>query len=156
MNNKWWFFVLAVLFGFIAGWILKPIGAIDEFPSGFTVYFSKIGPTGTEMIGVDRVADPLVALATIAVQSILTGPTGSEQKQGLVSSINVNTKLNYVRINNGVAFVDFNSEFDANIAGSTKVLAIFEQINKTLTFFPGINEVRLSVDFETRPAVLEP
>ena len=155
MNNKWLFFLLAIFVGFVVGWFIKPNGSISEFPDKLTVYFSKVAPMEIEMVKVDRIVDPLAALATLAIQSILVGPTGPEQKQGLISSINSNAKLNYVRIDSGTAFVDFNSEFDANIAGSTKVLAIQEQINKTLTSLPGINEVRLTINFETRPAVLE-
>ncbi|MEA1909659.1 MAG: GerMN domain-containing protein [Patescibacteria group bacterium] len=155
MSNKLWFILVGILLGFVFGWFVKPVSDITTFPKKSQVYFVKTMSTENELVAVERSVDPLAALATVLVQSILVGPSGAELGQGLTSAISYSAKLNYVRLDGGTAFVDFNNEFDKNIAGSAKVIATQDQINKTLTSLPGIEEVRLTIDFETRPAVLE-
>jgi len=121
-----------------------------------SVYFAKSEPTDIAIVSVKRTIPKTVAVATAAMQELLKGPTDAEKAQGLSTAINSGTILNYVRIENGVATVDFNDRFDFQMGGSARVMAINQQILKTLTQFPTIKTIKLTINQGERPANLEP
>ena len=114
-----------------------------------SVYFAKSEPTDIAIVSVKRTIPKTVAVATAAMQELLKGPTDAEKAQGLSTA-------NYVRIENGVATVDFNDRFDFQMGGSARVMAINQQILKTLTQFPTIKTIKLTINQGERPANLEP
>ena len=120
------------------------------------VYFNRSEPTDIVQIAVGRIIPKTKAVATAAIQELLQGPTAEEKAQGLTTAINQGTVLNYVRIDAGVATVDFNDQFDFRMGGSAQVRAIYQQIYKTLTQFPTIKEIKITINHGERPANLEP
>ncbi len=120
------------------------------------VYFNKSEPTDIIQVAVKRTIPKTVAVATAAMQELLKGPTDAETANGLTTAINAGTVLNYVKINNGMATVDFNDQFDFQMGGSARVRAIYQQIFKTLTQFSTIKEITITINHGSRPGNLEP
>jgi len=121
------------------------------------VYFNKNEPTDIVQVAVKRTIPNRVAVAHAAIQKLLDGPTANEMvDNGLSTAINSGTIVNYVKINNGVATVDFNDKFDFQMGGSARVGAIYQQIYKTLTQFPTIKSIKITINNGERPANLEP
>ena len=120
------------------------------------VYFNKSEPTDIVQVAVERDILKTGAVATAAIQELLKGPTASEKAEGLTTAVNAGTILNYVRIDKGIATVDFNEQFDFQMGGSARVRAIYQQIFKTLTQFSTIKEIKLTINHGERSANLEP
>ena len=122
------------------------------------VYFNRSEPTEIVQVEVKRAIAKAVDPATGAINELLKGPTDSEKADGLTTAISEDTILNYVKIENGIATVDFNEKFDFQMGGSARVTAIRAQIEKTLFQFPelAIKKVLITVNHGERPAVLEP
>jgi hypothetical protein len=80
-----------------------------------------------------------------ALEALLAGPTAAEIRQGYSTSINRATELNSLSINEqGTATADFSPELNA--AGSCRVTSIRAQIDQTLSQFPTVNDVVITVD----------
>ena len=150
---------ISLLIGLIGIMVLPQCRQIPKPASDtqdIVVYFSRSEPTEIVQVAVDRMVEKTDDIASTAIRELLKGPTESEKAQGLTTAIANGTVLNYVRIENGVATVDFNDKFDYQMGGSARVTAIRGQIEKTLFQFPGIKEVVITINFGERPAVLEP
>jgi hypothetical protein len=123
------------------------IGA-DE-PNAVEVFFSnsKRGSNyNCELVfSVPRSIPQTQALATIALQRLLAGPTAEERAQGYESQIPSGTKLNKVAVAGGVARADFSSEMNT-AAGSCRVGAIRSQIERTLKQFSTVKSVVITVN----------
>lgn len=78
-----------------------------------------------------------------ALVALLEGPN----TEGLTSSINENTELLSLTIEDGVATADFSSEIEPG-GGSAWVTAIRDQITETLIQFDSVDEVKILVDGE--------
>lgn len=123
------------------------------------VYFSENQPTEIVQVAVDRevlASSDIEKLAGSAIIAMLGGPTDEERAQGLLTAIQDGSHMNYVRIKDGIATVDFNEAFDFQLGGSAKVLAIRGQVEKTLMQFAGVDEVKITINNGEREAVLEP
>jgi len=151
-------FLLGLAVGLSGYWLIGQYYHPQATPVTRTilVYFNKSEPTDIVQVAVERTIVKTVAVATAAMQELLKGPTEAEKAAGLTTAINAGTVLNYVRIDNGVATVDFNSQFDFQMGGSARVRAIYQQIFKTLTQFSTIQDIKLTIDHGSRPANLEP
>lgn len=64
-------------------------------------------------------------------------------------------QLQSLEIEDGVAQVDFSQDLDEGVAGSARVMALREQIKKTLLQFETVDEVVISVDGQTE-GILQP
>jgi hypothetical protein len=95
------------------------------------------------------------AVGRAALEQLLQGPTESEEQQGFFTSINRGVQINSLTIEDGVARVDFNETLDQNVGGSCRVSHIRAQITDTLTQFPTVDEVIISVDGRTED-ILQP
>lgn len=84
----------------------------------------------------------------LAVLELLRGPTDYEKEKGYFSSINNGVKIQKITVENGIALVDFNDRLNEDVAGSCRVSAIRSQIEETMKQFPGVLEVKISVDGE--------
>lgn len=125
------------------------------------VYLNKSEPTDIVQVGVERAifGDDRFFVSNRAEEvmlALLEGPTNSEKAEGLTTAINVGTVLNYIKIEDGVATVDFNDRFDFQMGGSARVQAIYQQIFKTLTQFPEVKSIKLTINYGERLANLEP
>ena len=63
--------------------------------------------------------------------------------------------MNSVSIEDGLITVDFNERIDEGVAGSARVLAIRDQLEKTLLRIPRVTSYKLTVNGE-REVILEP
>lgn len=98
------------------------------------------------VVAVNREIQKTVATGRAAIEELLKGLTKNEQNQGYITTINPKTQLNSLTINNGVANVDFSQELDQGVAGSCRVNAIRAQITETLTQFPTVRQVVISIN----------
>lgn len=133
-------------------------------PIEILVYFSKSEPTEIIQVPVKRLFSRVdnntkpspAELATFAVNQMLAEPTAEETVAGLTSALNSGSVLNYVKIDNQLAIIDFNEQFDWQMGGSAKVMAIYQQLYQTITQFSGITEIKITINHGERPANLEP
>jgi hypothetical protein len=85
-------------------------------------------------------------VATAAVKALLEGPNRTERAAGIGTEIPPQTRLNGIGVSNGVARIDLSSDYQG---GSLRSLQLrLAQVVYTLTQFPTISAVRLSVDGE--------
>ena len=118
--------------------------------SEFNVYFAneKTGDVCTQVSSVLRLVPKTPAIATAAIQELLKGPTEFEKTEGYFTVIPDGSKLNSLRIEDGVAYADFNARTESG-GGSCSMAARTKQIRQTLLQFSTIREVRLSIDGRT-------
>ncbi len=100
-------------------------------------------------------ASRLGEFAYVAIKELLKGPTDAEKKEGFLTSINPETKVQKISIVDGVATVDFNQGLGREVGGSCRVGAIRSQITETLKQFPEIKDVVISINGETE-TILQP
>ncbi|MFH0912497.1 MAG: GerMN domain-containing protein [Patescibacteria group bacterium] len=134
----------------------QPDNYSDDTTQDILIYFCKSEPTDIVQVAVDRTIPKTVMVATAAIQELLKGPTEAEKNEGLSTAIAEGTALNYVNIADGVATVDFDDQFDFQMGGSARVQAVYQQIFKTLTQFPTVKDIKITINHGERPAVLEP
>jgi len=91
--------------------------------------------------------------AKTALMELLSGPRPDENAKGYFSSINTGVGVNSVKVENNVAFVDFDKKINEKVGGSCRVGAIRSQINSTLMRVPGVKSVVISVDGNTEEAL---
>jgi hypothetical protein len=114
-------------------------------PSGraLEVWFAR----GGRLVEALRTHSATRQVATAAVEALLSGPSRSERATGTRSEIPAGTRLNGIAIANGVARIDLSSEYQAG-ASSRSLQLRLAQVVYTLTQFPTVSTVRLSVDGE--------
>lgn len=95
------------------------------------------------------------AVARAALEELLKGPTEEEKSQGYLTSINKGAKIQSLRIDNGIAYADFDKQLEFQVGGSCRVQAIASQIRQTLLQFPTVREVIISIDGRTAD-ILQP
>ncbi|MDO8571583.1 MAG: GerMN domain-containing protein [bacterium] len=115
------------------------------------VYFgnSYKGAECKKVVSIPREVTRTPAVARAAIEALLKGPTDIEKTDGYTTSINPETSLRSLRIENETAFADFSKELGANVAGSCRVMAIRSQISETLKQFPSIRSVTISIEGKT-------
>jgi spore germination protein GerM len=130
-------------------------GTSQELPQTISVFFSPAESIDcTQVVAVDRQVPYSLNIAEAALNELLTGPRLAERNQNLTSAIPVDTTLNSLVIENGVARADFSQNLEPG-GGSCRVLAIRSQIEQTLRQFPTVSEVVISIDGKT-DEILEP
>lgn len=163
MKHWYWFILIFGLAAVYVCWlgvkqyVLKH--DVCHFESSeISVYFNKSTPTDIMQVPVTRCHSMMdgTSSSTYVIQELLEGPTVAEKGRGLSTAINPGTVLNYVKIENGVATIDFNDQFDFQMGGSARVQAIYQEIYKTLTQFPTIKEIKITINYGERLANLEP
>lgn len=95
------------------------------------------------------------AVARTAVQKLLEGPTEDEKESGYYTSINSGVKINFIKIEDKTAYVDFDSQLEQGVGGSCRVLAIASQIRATIAQFDTVDDVVISIDGRTED-ILQP
>lgn len=111
--------------------------------------------TCTKVFPVSRKLTRTTQVARAALMQLLRGPSGEELGKGYFSAIPEGTKLNSIRIENGIAYADFSEELERAVGGSCRVAAISAQIRETLTQFPTVKSVVISINGRTGD-VLQP
>jgi len=123
------------------------------------VYFnnSNLDPeySCNKVFAVERKIKKTVVVGRAALEELLKGVTEEEKNQGYITSINQGVKIQSLKIENGVAYVDFNQQLQYQVGGSCRVAAISAQITETLKQFPTVDSVVISVDGKTED-ILQP
>jgi Spore germination protein len=122
-----------------------------------SVYFLNIESQEEELVEVKRTIpyEPGISIHFAAINQLLNGPTEDESERGIFSMINPGTVVYDLTIEDGVAIVDFNEKLQEGVAGSASVMAIRNQIERTLLQFDDINEVVISINGESEE-ILQP
>lgn len=100
----------------------------------------------SKVFPLERVIPYTQAVGQTTLAELLKGPTQKETSLGYATHIPQGTTVKKLRIEKGVAYVDFSEQLDKNIAGSCTVSAIRSQITETLKQFPTVQEVIISVN----------
>ena len=101
-----------------------------------------------KVFAVEREIPKTTAVARVALEQLLTGPTDAEKAQGYFTNIPVGSKLNNILVINGEAQADFNEATESG-GGSCSMAARYAQIEKTLMQFSTITSFRLSINGRT-------
>jgi len=131
-----------------------------EWEKTVQIYFVDLKKAETSSCEADvalkRVVINAETLGPGAIEMLIKGLTPKETKSNkYISLINPKTLLQKFEVKGGVAYVDFDSGLNQEVAGSCKVTAIRSQIEKTLIALPDIDSVVISVNGETE-GILEP
>ncbi len=121
----------------------------------FNVYFVAVVDGQEEIVSRQREIVATEAIGRASLEALLSGPTEEEITEGLSTAINDGVIVQNLIIENGLASVDFNSRLDEGVAGSATVMAIREQIERTLMQFPTVDDVVISVNGEIED-ILQP
>jgi hypothetical protein len=111
--------------------------------STFAVYLLRDGVIAP----VRRTVESTPAVARASLEALMTGPTGPEESDGLVTAIPDETMLLDVSVADGVATVDLSGTFDDG-GGSASMLRRVAQVVATLTQFSTIERVAFRLDGE--------
>jgi len=111
--------------------------------STFAVYLLRDGVIAP----VRRTVASTPAVARASLEALMTGPTGAEESDGLVTAIPDGTTLLDVSVADGVATVDLSGTFDDG-GGSASMLGRVAQVVATLTQFSTIDRVAFRLDGE--------
>ena len=111
--------------------------------STFAVYLLRDGVIAP----VRRTVASTPAVARASLEALMTGPTGAEESDGLVTAIPDGTTLLDVSVADGVATVDLSGTFDDG-GGSASMLRRVAQVVATLTQFSTIERVAFRLDGE--------
>ncbi|MBQ5490559.1 MAG: GerMN domain-containing protein [Treponema sp.] len=84
------------------------------------------------------------------LNALIAGPTDSEEDDGCRSLISSGTKLLGASVKNGVATLNFSSEFEFNQYGVEGTRGQLQQIVYTATAFPTVESVQFLIDGEKR------
>lgn len=104
---------------------------------------------------VERKIPKTVGVARAALNELFKGPTQAEATAGHITSLNEGIEIQRLFIENGVAYVDFNSKLEEAVGGSCRVVSIRSQIEQTLLQFSTVKEVVISIDGRTED-ILQP
>lgn len=123
------------------------------------VYFGKEGVTGSTckvVFAQDRIVPKTQAVARVALEELLKGPTAEEKVAGYFSGINPGVKIQSLTLDGtGTLRVDFDEELERGVGGSCRVAEIRSEISFTLKQFPSVKDVIISIDGRTED-ILQP
>ncbi len=118
------------------------------------LFFGRLD-SGEELISVQREIPFTEGIAMAALLQLIEGPTEIQRQEGYFSSINESTGIQSLFIVDGVAYVDFSSDLEENVAGSATVFFIRSQIRETLKQFETVDDVAISINGRTED-ILQP
>ncbi len=95
------------------------------------------------------------AVARASLEALLAGPTEDEKSKGYVTLIPDGVLIQSLRIDDSIAYVDFNEKLENGVAGSCRVSTIIAQISETLKQFDTVDEVVISINGRTED-ILQP
>lgn len=109
---------------------------------------SKMDPefSCNKVFSVERFIAKTQAPARKAIELLLQGPSASEKEKEFFTSINEGVKINSLKIENGIAKIDFDEQLEFQAGGSCRVSAIRAQIIETLKQFSTVNDVVISIN----------
>lgn len=118
---------------------------IDE---NVVLYFADSSGKKIRKINSKIKSDGTVMLEQLVIQKLIDGPKGSN-KLGYYPTINEDTGINRVAVNNNVCYVDFDKYFLEKPVGISEDVVIYSIVN-SLTELKNINQVKITVNGEER------
>ena len=115
-----------------------------------TIYLVRKVDPGEIYVAVSREVPATPAIGRAAIEALLRGPTPEERDQGLESPVPAGTALLGLRIDQAVAYADFNRALLAHSGGPAREKSIARVISLTLEQFPTVREVVISVEGRTQ------
>jgi spore germination protein GerM len=138
----------------------EPVFIPEEITSVKVFFSNSQEDPGAEVCeqvySVEREIEPTPAVAKEALDQLLAGVTADEKVGGYFTNINTRARVVSVAIEQGVATVVFNEDFQTGMAGACKVTAVRAQIEETLKQFPTVQEVIIKVEGIPDEEVLQP
>jgi germination protein M len=94
------------------------------------------------------------AVGRAALEELIAGPNQLETELGMVSAVPGGTEVLGLAIEDGLATVDLSSDFEKSGLGTSGELGLVSQIVFTLTQFPTVDAVTITIAGEDRDAIL--
>jgi len=143
-----------------AGELRIPVefGETSKETTAVKVHFSTMPDGSIECnttIAVERLIPKTQAVAKAALGELLKGATQEEKAKNIFTSINPGVEIQSLKIENGVAKVDFNQQLQYQVGGSCRIAAIRAEITDTLKQFSTVEDVIISIDGNTE-SILQP
>jgi spore germination protein GerM len=112
-----------------------------------TVYFTQIDPEGTILRSkVTRNIPASDSPMLDALNILLQGPTGEEQRRDMVSLVPSGTRILSATVRGSTAYISFSEEFQYNTYGVEGYAAQLRQIVWTVTEFPNVRDVQILIE----------
>lgn len=110
------------------------------------LYFTD--ETGTELVAVNRtlIYNTNISLEKLVIDQLIAGPT--EMTKNVYPTLNKDTKILGVTINDGICYVNLDSTFLNQGTGATAEVVIYS-ITNSLAELSNVNKVQISVNGET-------
>ncbi len=114
-----------------------------------SIYFIRVSDDGRILPEpVERDVSFSDSPLTRTIESLIAGPNADALNRGLLNLIPEGTSLISARIENGVAYLNFNEQFRFNPIGMEGFLAQLQQVVYTATSFSSIRSVQILIDGE--------
>jgi len=112
-----------------------------------SVYLMKLDSAGTVVWAkVKRVLPASDSPLQDALSSLIRGPSADEEKQGLISLIPANSKIQSATVKGNTAYISFNEDFLFNTFGTEGYAGQRRQIVLTATEFNNVKDVQILID----------
>lgn len=123
-----------------------PVATTPDTKVKVSVFFNNKDNECEKVVAVEREITKVIGIGEASLNELLKGPTEAEKTAGYTTSINDGTVIKSIKKVGDTVTVDFNAKLGEAVAGSCKVGSIAEQIKKTLTQFPTIKNVVISIE----------
>jgi spore germination protein GerM len=115
------------------------------------VYFSTLGDDESiKLVSVPRTVTYTNTPLTETIRALLTGPSGEEKKNNLITNIPDNTKLLSVAVKDNIAYINLSKEFEFNSFGREATIGQIKQIVYTVTEFSNVRSVQFLINGQVK------
>jgi len=83
------------------------------------------------------------------LSELIVGPQESERQAGYTTSFNSNVHVQDIQIDERIAYIDFNDQFNSDVTTDCRVKALTAQVTQTMIQFPTIDKVIVTVNGES-------
>ena len=112
-----------------------------------SVYLMKVDTTGTILwASVKRELPASDSPLYDSLQALIRGPSPAEEKQGLISLIPKNVKIQNAVVRGNTAYISFSEDFLFNTFGMEGYTGQRRQIVLTATEFSNVKDVQILID----------
>lgn len=118
---------------------------IDE---NVILYFADSSGKKIRKLNTKIISDGTVKLEELVVERLIQGPKGSD-KLGYYATLDENTRINRIAVNNNICYIDFDESFLVKPVGVSEDVVIYSVVN-TLTELKTVNQVKFTVNGEER------
>ena len=140
----------ALLGGFgQAGDTDNAVQGADEKKVERSVYLMRVDSAGTILWASVKRDMPASSSPLIdTLEALIKGPSAAEEKQGLISLIPKNVKLQNAAVRGNTAYISFSEDFLFNTYGAEGYAGQRRQIVLTATEFSNVKDVQILIDGE--------